>query len=282
MSIDKKLDYLRDAKAQLDEQIEDVEQSILNLERAKSDSDLSRTLQGYQDALKKKANEYESQKEIIGQLKDLLQKEFGAIKELVNLLPSQSLKAFVNYMQTNDEALSADELESHLQALDVEVSSYKQAYFAEKDKVETDKRDLSEEIRISQMRINQLKRHVKTYPNYVETLIRTLNDELSSHYQKEVRVRPLCEMIEVNDEKWRNALEGYLSTQRFDIIVDPTYFSDALDIYDRVKFDLKIYGVGLVNTQKLVQYDQVNPGTLAEKSNDRKQLRTLLYQYDSK
>lgn len=265
LSIDKKLDYLRDAKAQLDEQIEDVEQSILNLERAKSDSDLSRTLQGYQDALKKKANEYESQKEIIGQLKDLLQKEFGAIKELVNLLPSQSLKAFVNYMQTNDEALSADELESHLQALDVEVSSYKQAYFAEKDKVETDKRDLSEEIRISQMRINQLKRHVKTYPNYVETLIRTLNDELSSHYQKEVRVRPLCEMIEVNDEKWRNALEGYLSTQRFDIIVDPTYFSDALDIYDRVKFDLKIYGVGLVNTQKLVQYDQVNPGTLAEK-----------------
>jgi len=265
LSIDKRLDYLRDAKAQLDEQIEDVEQSILNLDRAKSDSDLSRTLQGYQDALKKKAQEYESQKEVIENVKDMLQKEFNVIKELVNLLPSQSLKAFVNYMQTGDETLATDELESHLQGLDVEVSSYKQAYFSEKDKVEQEKRDLSEEIRYSQSRINQLKRHVKTYPHYVESLIRSLNDELSNHYQKEVRVRPLCEMIEVNDETWRNALEGYLSTQRFDIIVDPAYFSDALAIYDRVKFEQKIYGVGLVNTQKLQAFDQINPNTLAEK-----------------
>jgi len=265
LSIDKRLDYLRDAKAQLDEQIEDVEQNILNLDRAKSDSDLTRTLQGYQDALKKKALEYESQKEVIEQLKDLLSKEFNAIKELVNLLPSQSLKAFVNYMQTSDESLVTDELESHLQALDVEVSSYKQAYFAEKDKVENEKRDLSEQIRYSQQRINQLKRHVRTYPSYVESLIKSLNEELSAHYRKEVRVRPLCEMIEVNDETWRNALEGYLSTQRFDIIVDPAYFSDALDIYDRVKFEQRIYGVGLVNTQKLTAFDQVNPGTLAEK-----------------
>ena len=265
LSIDKRLDYLRDAKAQLDEQVEEVEQQILNLERAKNDSDLSRTLQGYQDALKKKANEYESQKEMIEQLKDTLSKEFNAIKELVMLLPNQSLKAFVNYMQSNDEQLSADELESHLQALDVEVSSYKQAYFSEKDKIEQEKRDLSDQIRQSQTRVNQLKRHVKTYPIFVESLIKSLNEELSAHYHKEVRVRPLCEMIEVTEEKWRNALEGYLSTQRFDIIVDPAYFSDALDIYDRIKFEQKIYGVGLVNTQKLNAYETINPGTLAEK-----------------
>lgn len=265
LSINKRLDYLRDAKAQLDEQIEDVEASILNLERAKSDSDLSRTLQSYQEALKKKANEYETQKEAIEQLKDSLLKEFQTIKELTNLLPNQSLKAFVSYMQSAEDTLSSDELQHHLQGIDVEISSHKQAFFAEKDRLEIDKRDLSDQIRVSQQRISQLKRHVKTYPPYVESLIKSLNDELSNHYQKEVRVRPLCEMIEVNDEKWRQALEGYLSTQRFDIIVDPTYFSDALDIYDRIKFEQKIYGVGLVNTQKLNAYDQVNTGTLAEK-----------------
>lgn len=265
ITIDKRLDYLRDAKAQLDEQIEDVEQGILNLERAKNDSDLSRTLQSYHDALKKKGSEYESQKEIITQLKDTLQKEFSVIKELINLLPNQAMNAFVNYMQTTEDSISADDLSEHLQTMDVEVSAYKQAFFAEKDKVEAEKRELSEQIRTSQTRINQLKRHVKTYPPFVEALIQALNQELSSHYQKEVRVRPVCELIEVADEKWRNALEGYLSTQRFDIIVDPAYFNDALDIYDRVKFEQKIYGVGLVNTQKLLAYDQINPGTLAEK-----------------
>ena len=40
-------------------------------------------------------------------------------------------------------------------------------------------------------------------------------------------------------KKWRNALEGYLGGQRFDIIVDPKYFNDALEIYDRIKFEQK-------------------------------------------
>lgn len=263
--IEKQLDYLREAKAQIDEQIEAADQAILNLERAKSDSDLSRTMTSYQDALQKKANEYETQKEALSQLKQALQKEFQTIKELINLLPNQAMKQFVSYYQTNEESLSQQELSSHLSVLNTEVSAYIQAYYSEKDKLETEKRELSEQIRISQQRLSQLKRHVKTYPFYVENLIRTLNEELSSHYNKDVRVQPLCELIEINDEKWRNAIEGYLNTQRFDIIVDPTYFNDALEIYDRVKFEQKIYGVGLVNTQKLTAFETVNVNTLAEK-----------------
>lgn len=265
VNIEKRLDYLRDAKAQIDDQIEDSEQAILNLERAKNDSDLSRTLSQYQDALTKKAHEYESQKEILTSLKQTLQKEFLTIKELINLMPNEAMKAFVGYYQQNEDNPDSDDLQHHLAALNTEVTAYLQAHYAEKDKVESDKRDLSEQIRLSQTRLSQLRRHVKTYPFYVENLINTLNQELSNYYKKEVSVKPLCELIEVNDETWRNALEGYLSSQRFDIIVDPRYFNDALEIYDRVKFEQKIYGVGLVNTQKLTNFEQVNPGTLAEK-----------------
>ena len=110
-----------------------------------------------------------------------------------------------------------------------------------------------------------MKKHVKTYPNTVEALIEVLNTGLSDRYQKQVRVRPLCELIEVNDELWRNAIEGYLNTQRFDIIVDPSYFDDALEIYEQAKTEMNIYGVGLVNTTKLAAYDQVIDGTLASK-----------------
>ncbi|MCF7930102.1 MAG: AAA family ATPase [Acholeplasmataceae bacterium] len=263
--IDKKLDYLREAKGQIDDQIEENDRAILNLERAKNDSDLSRTLSSYQEALQKKATEYETQRDVLSQLKDMLQKEFTTIKELINLLPNTTMKEFVSYYQSNEDQLGASELSQQLSTLNTEVQAYLQAYHTEKDKLEAEKRELSEEIRDSQQRLNQLKRNVKTYPNYVENLIRAINDGLSSHYQKEVRVRPLCELIEVSDEKWRNAVEGYLNTQRFDIIVDPSYFNDALDIYDQVKFEQKIYGVGLVNTQKLTAYEQLVPGTLADK-----------------
>lgn len=263
--IEKRLDYLREAKSQVDEQFEDSEQAIINLERAKNDSDLSRTLSQYQEALQKKAKEYETQKEAVVQLRELLKKEFETIKELTNHVNNTMMKSFVSYYQTNEDQLSAAELSRHLADLSTEVQAYLQAFHTEKENLEKEKTELSQTIRISQQKISQLKRHVKTYPFYVENLIRSLNEELSAHYQKEVRVRPLCELIEVTDEKWRNALEGYLNTQRFDIIVDPVYFNDALDIYDRIKIEQKIYGVGLVNTSKLTAYEQLSPGTLADK-----------------
>lgn len=263
--IGKQLDYLREAKQQIDEQIDENDQAILNLERAKSDSDLSRTLTTYQEALKKKGQEYDQQKEILTQVKLMLDKEFGILKELTNLVPNTAMKAFVNYYQTSMDNMDHEELTNHLEIISREVSSLLQAYHTERTKVEHQKTELSEKIRASQQRLNQLKKHVKTYPFYVQKLIDALNSELSNMYQKEVRVQPLCELLEVNDETWRNALEGYLGGQRFDIIVDPSYFNDALDIYDRVKFEEKIYGVGLVNTQKLSEYSDISDNSLAQK-----------------
>ncbi|BCR36326.1 ATP-binding protein [Mariniplasma anaerobium] len=264
-NINKQLDYLRDAKSQLDDQMDENDTSILNLERAKNDNDISRTLQSYQDALNKKALEYEKQKENVLQVKQDLQREFNVMKELANLMPNQSIKQFVQYYQQSMDQLDTEELNNHLSTLEQDVKSLVQAYTLEKDKLEKNKQDLSSSISQSKANLHQLKKHVKTYPYYVQKLITSLNDELSNYYQKEVNVQPLCEMIEVNDEKWRNALEGYLGGQRFDIIVDPKYFNDALEIYDRIKFDQKIYGVGLVNTQKIQHYDQINENTLASK-----------------
>lgn len=263
--INKQLDFLRDAKAQLDNQIEENDSSILHLERARSDNDLSRTLASYQEALSKKAEEYEKQKDYVLQIRQNLQKEFNVIKEVATFIPNEAFRQFVNYYQQNMDQLDTTELNHHLANLDQEVKALIQAYTLEKDKLETDKQQLSEQIYESRTKLNQLKKHVKTYPYYVQKLITTLNEELSRHHQRDINVQTLSEMIEVNDETWRNALEGYLGGQRFDIIVDPRYFNDALDIYERVKFEHKIYGVGLVNTQKLEPNEDIVPGSLAEK-----------------
>ncbi len=263
--IGKQLEYLREAKQQIDEQIDENDLAILNLERAKSDSDLSRTLTSYQEALKKKGQEYDQQKEILTQVKQMLAKEFTTMKELINTVPNAAIKAFVNYYQSSMDHMDQDELTNHLELISQEVSSLLQAYHTERNKVEQEKTQLSEKIGQSKQRLNQLRKHVKTYPYHVQKLMTALNDELSNMYQKEVNVQPLCELLEVNDETWRNALEGYLGGQRFDIIVDPAYFNDALEIYDRVKTEQRIYGVGLVNTQKLDEFNEVSMNSLAAK-----------------
>lgn len=75
--------------------------------------------------------------------------------------------------------------------------------------------------------------------------------------------RILCELLEIEDESWSNAVEGYLNTQRFYILVEPESFDIALGTYDRLRREKKAYGVGLINTQKLDEYETAPEGSLA-------------------
>lgn len=102
--------------------------------------------------------------------------------------------------------------------------------------------------------------------DYRVTRLKTLiEDEIMKFTRKNYRVYALCELIEVKDEAWRHALEGYLNTQRFDLIVDPIYFDQALSIYEKYKYKEHLYGVGLVNTVALSQFKETKENSLASK-----------------
>jgi uncharacterized protein YPO0396 len=80
-----------------------------------------------------------------------------------------------------------------------------------------------------------------------------------------VPVHVFCEAIDIRDRHWQNAIEGYLHTQKFDILVPPGYFDQALEIYERYKFTYTIESVGLVNTEKLIKkVKKPLPHSLAE------------------
>ena len=261
--IEKNLELLRDKKTQIDEELDLYDQNILDLERSKSTDDISKTIDNYKETLRKKGIEYDYQKERVQELYQTLEKEVEIAKKLYNYIKTEGIKHFIDYAQKQE--FETAELLNYLTIFNQDIKSYEKAYHLEKDKIESDKRQLSEEIRANQQQINKLKKEVKSYPFYVENLLSSLQSELSSYYQKDILVKPLCELIEVNDESWRNALEGYLSSQKFDIIVEPEYFNDALEIYEKIKFEQKIYGVGLVNTNKLKNYDKAPKNSLAEK-----------------
>ncbi len=72
-------------------------------------------------------------------------------------------------------------------------------------------------------------------------------------------------MLRIPNEKWQDAVEGYLNTQRFDLLVQPEDFDQALQTYEQVKKQQQIYGVGLVNTGKILAYTNTDiRGSLAE------------------
>ena len=62
-------------------------------------------------------------------------------------------------------------------------------------------------------------------------------------------VRVFADLLEITDPVWQNAVEGFLNTQRFALIVDPQNYDIAADVYDRMKD--KIQAALLINTQAL-------------------------------
>lgn len=108
--------------------------------------------------------------------------------------------------------------------------------------------------------IRKLEQRRRTYPVGVERLKTRLEIGLGEG----IPVYIFCEEMEISDERWRNAIEGYLNTQRFDLLVEPLYFQQALAIYEKDKFQYNIEGVGLVDTDKQKRMKMVaEAGSLA-------------------
>ena len=59
----------------------------------------------------------------------------------------------------------------------------------------------------------------------------------------------LCELLSLSDETWRDAVEGYLNTQRFYLLVEPEHFKIASEVYKKIKS--KVHSEGVINTEKI-------------------------------
>ncbi|MDW7730111.1 MAG: SbcC/MukB-like Walker B domain-containing protein [Bacillota bacterium] len=92
-----------------------------------------------------------------------------------------------------------------------------------------------------------------------------LEEHLLTEDGKQAPVHVFCEAIDLKDKAWRDAIEGYLHTQKFDLLVPPNCFNEALTIYERHKFSFNLERVGLVNSGRLLQEARSpQKGSLAE------------------
>ncbi len=110
--------------------------------------------------------------------------------------------------------------------------------------------------------IKELEKRNLQYPSNVNTL----KEEIINHFKiLGIKDEPkiLCEVLEITDPKWKSAVEGYLNTQRFYLIVEGKNFDVALSVYDRLVKKNGIHSVGLINTLKLEEYDVSDTNSLA-------------------
>ena len=88
----------------------------------------------------------------------------------------------------------------------------------------------------------------------------------------------VAEAAEIRNDRWRNAIEGYLNTQKFYIIVPPRFVRLAIRVFDRIKRDKAVYDTGVVDVEKiLANHYQAEANSLAtEIDTDNQYVRAYL------
>ncbi|MDE5716643.1 MAG: AAA family ATPase [Lachnospiraceae bacterium] len=124
----------------------------------------------------------------------------------------------------------------------------------------TDMDRISGEINDCQERLKKLEKRVLPYPEYARKLKEMVEKEFvrrgipSSVYF-------LSELLEITDGKWSNAIEGYLNTQKFYLVVEPEYYHVALEVYDKNRKN--IHTAGIINSRKLPTEQEAATDSLA-------------------
>lgn len=119
---------------------------------------------------------------------------------------------------------------------------------------------ISGEIDDCQERLKKLEKRVLPYPEYAQRLKEMVEKEF---VRKGISspVYFLSELLEITDGKWSSAIEGYLNTQKFYLVVEPEYYHAALEVYDKNRKN--IHTAGIINSRKLPTEQEAAPDSLA-------------------
>jgi uncharacterized protein YPO0396 len=151
---------------------------------------------------------------------------------------------FLKDIKDGNIALLNQHIEAYLQDL---ATTKKMLSIRLSDK-ERDKKENDSEINKLNNELQLIRQGKNNYSNKVTDLISIIKTQLKQKYNKDISVLPLCECFEIVDKEWTNAIEGYLNTQRFDLIIAPEYFFEASEIYEKYSNEYHLYDVGVVNT----------------------------------
>ncbi|MDO5812099.1 MAG: SbcC/MukB-like Walker B domain-containing protein [Bacillota bacterium] len=240
--IQQKLNQLHQDEESYQEKYHQLDQSLRENDTYNLKNDLKKEC----DRLKKEKED--KHKEYLGLL-DELQQEAKLLKEL------HIQKAFIKAIE--NEEYQTETLSTYLRKVEQEIKERTNKANQQLSSLQLTITQNVNQYNQYQEEYTSLKENQLYYRKEIQELIHLLNEQLTKHFGKEIEVKPLCEYIEVKDEKWRNALEGYLNSQRFDLIIEPEYFEYALLVYEEYKNKRGIYGVGIVDVAKLAKYEDV-------------------------
>ena len=152
------------------------------------------------------------------------------------------IEAFRKKQITGEEL---DRLKKSLSQVREEAEKQRQELGAEKKSLQKEEKQLEQDL--SLLRLGK-----KAYPKELEQAQSMIRRGLYEKTGKDIPVRILADLLDIPNEKWRNAIEGFLGKNKLTLIVEPEYVKDALEIYEAQKDKITSY-ISLVDTERVLK-----------------------------
>ena len=213
-----------------------------------------KTLQREYDSLSGREKEFDRY------LLEELEKAKGLYEKQIDI---QGLEDFA---VCSKELVEKENIENFAKAaiiLEDSYSKYHQDALEHRAKLRFDKKNHEEALGQIEKDIRILESKRLVYDENIVNLKDGISQGIKQESGKDMEPKIVCELLRIKDPLWKDAIEGYMNTQRFNLIVEPEHFDGSLDIYERIKKKRKIHSVGLINTQKLNQFKDCDENSLA-------------------
>ena len=162
-----------------------------------------------------------------------------------DITPNQTLWDIEKFERSE---ITAEELER----LKTSLGELKEELEEERRETDTQLRRIRKDENDARTELKELKQGKKAYPKELEEARYELRSRLNEKFSKFVNVQILADLLDIKDERWHNAVEGYLGNNKLMLIVEPAYVKAAMDIYEEMDRK-KYFRVSILDTEEVMK-----------------------------
>lgn len=160
-------------------------------------------------------------------------------------------------VSVDSETISADERIAEIKKAAEILGSLEELIKNRDAEIRTEISNLTNQAKALENKIKSLEAGVMCYPDEAAFVRDKINERLGEQ-SKKADAKLLCELLYMTDDSWQDAVESYLNTQRFNIIVAPENYPIAKNVF--ISLGDKVKGIGLIDTRKIGDTEYAGEG----------------------
>lgn len=143
---------------------------------------------------------------------------------------------------------SGNVTEELCQNLHLKIESAKQNIENEVEDYSEQRREIGKELKEKKRLVDDMKHNRKPYEENLRSARTALSQQLSDRYGTTVRVQIFADLFDVQEEEWKNAIEGRMGRLKHSLITEPQYAHEAAVLFRNMK---QYENVDLINSKAI-------------------------------